>query len=428
MKGKLVITSFYIFFSPIMLLVNGVKDRFLPFKKWSIIIFITLYGSTMSIESAYDGYRHYQDVYDHYLNMSFNDYLNGLYNIITFKLNPGSQDVYKHTISYLVGSVFNAPYLFFVIVSFVYAYFFTSSILIVTRYFYQTKKTLLFLGFFFLFLLSKNVEGINTVRTWTGMWILVYACLKYYELKRIRYILLMLVPPLVHVGYFIFIFPVLLFLFIGNRPYLFILILTLSISANFLEPPQVNNLFIQTEVGAQKAKGYTRNELQSFNDIVENKLETGSRLYSAFQKGGLQKIALYFLVYTLVFSGIYLHKMNYYQKSIFSIGLLMLSFSNLFWFNYAVSNRSLIIATVFLLASMLITWLNPITTSLFHKPSGLLKMGLSTSLILFIPNMINNLSALLDFPSIYLFFSPFLVWANPSINLSIKEFIQFFLQ
>jgi len=113
--------------------------------------------------------------------------------------------------------------------------------------------------------------------------------------------------------------------------------------------------------------------------------------------------------------------MNGYQKTIFSIGLLTVTLSNISWYLYAVSNRSWIIGCVFILAAYLIARQDPKTASRFPYSQPIYKIGSHISLLLFIPYFVYNLSALLEFPSIYLLGLPFVAVLDPTMNMSMKE-------
>jgi hypothetical protein len=98
------------------------------------------------------------------------------------------------------------------------------------------------------------------------------------------------------------------------------------------------------------------------------------------------------------------------------------------WFLFAVSNRSQLVGMVFILASFLMSWQDPRTQHWYSGSSfSFLKIGMIASFIMFIPFIIYNLSAIIDFPSIFLLGTPFMVWIDPDVNLSIKEFIRLLL-
>jgi hypothetical protein len=145
--------------------------------------------------------------------------------------------------------------------------------------------------------------------------------------------------------------------------------------------------------------------------------------YNAYRRSGLQRWAPTTLVITLLASGFYFSRMTRYQRRIFSIGLLTLAFSNMTWFLFAVHNRSLEIATIFLLAAFLMTRLDPRTRRNFLNLPGYYKGGLHLTLLLFFPLLIFKLSVTSErFGFLSLIF-PFLAVLFPEANISFKEAI-----
>ena len=99
----------------------------------------------------------------------------------------------------------------------------------------------------------------QTVRIWTGMWVLLYAILSYHDSRKKRYLLLALTPPLIHVGFYALALPIWFVLFTGYRNIkLYFIIFIISIFAsNALQQTNFSSIASQTSVGASKIKGYT---------------------------------------------------------------------------------------------------------------------------------------------------------------------------
>jgi hypothetical protein len=237
-----------------------------------------VYGSTISLDFGNDGYRHLARVSDVYANMPFKQFIYEIFQILTFQATDSTaQDLYKHLLSYLCGAVLGMPFLFFPIVALVYGYFFSGSLLIVLKNFYDKEKTWLIIGFTFLLILYESLEGINTVRTWTGMWVLVYASLKYYKTKQKKYLLLMFIPPFIHVAYFAMALPAYVVLIFGNRKLVYTIIFVLSSFVSFINPANVTDNLQETELGSSKSKAYGIEE--EFN--IDSKIEKFSTKKSA---------------------------------------------------------------------------------------------------------------------------------------------------
>jgi hypothetical protein len=417
----------FAFTIPFVAVIRTIKSKSIRFKHQLLTLLIGIYGSTIVL-SASDGAVHLAAVYREYSDMSFKQFSYDIYLILSFQTtDTGASDLYKHFVSYLCGAVLQMPSLFFPIVCLVYGYFFSGSMLFVFKYFYRTKKSLAFWGIAFIFIMLKNVEGANTVRTWTGLWILVYACLKYYDTGKIKYIALMLVPPFVHFAYFIMAIPAYVVLVIGNWKKVFFTLFILSFFFSFLTPDvqDVSDTLSQTEIGAKKTTGYLVEEEKSVSDKFENSQSGGGNWYRAIVKSGITKYAVFLIIISIFFSGSYTNNMNKVETRLFSIGLLTLTLANVFWFYSALQNRSILVGVIFIFAAVLLYWQNPDRKidSMFFR-SKLISFMLYLSILLYIPFLIMKTSMLLGFISFYFLTAPFIVWIFPEVNMGIREFIK----
>lgn len=410
--------------APWALLVAAWKSSSQRERHWLLTFFVTLYGASMTIAydplgAGPDGVRHLLRVYTHYVGLGFGQFVEELGLILTLR-PPAStdDDVFIHVVSYVSGGLLGEPRFFFPIVAFTYGFFFTGSMLEVFKHIKSRPRGYIFVAFALLFVLIKNIEGVNTVRTWTGMWILVYACLRYYSTKQLRYVVLMFVPPLIHVAYLVLALPAWLVLLIGNKKKVFALIFVASSFTTFVNPGSIAEVLSESELGAAKVQGYY---IEEARDTTRGE---GQRVWSWLAQIGLQKWALNILIYTLLLKQVYFVAMNRRQSSLFSIGLLTLALSNSTWYLFAVSNRSWIIGAVFILAAYLSALQNPENRSRLPRSDPLYKAGLNISLLLFLPYFLYNLSTLLDFPSVYLIGLPFLAVLVPDSNMSLKEAAQ----
>ena len=202
--------------------------------------------------------------------MTFATFLSDLWHILTFQeaSDSGIRDLYKHVVSYFVGGVLGQPQLFFTVIAFVYGYFFTGSLLEIFRHVKWRHVNYIVLGLAAMLFLVKNIEGVNTVRTWTGLWVLVYACLRYYDTKKARYALMMLLPPFIHFGYFVMVLPALAVLVLGNKPRAYAVIFVLSSMTTFINPGDIVDVVSTTERGAAAVAGYYVEEQATFEDRV----------------------------------------------------------------------------------------------------------------------------------------------------------------
>jgi hypothetical protein len=393
------------------------------YRHWLLSLFLAVLGFVALTDRSGDAGRHLMAVEFVYANMPFGVFLEELWRILTFQLTEsGTKDVYKHVVSWFFGSVLDMPQLFFPFIATVYGYFFAGSVLHVFRHLELSRVNYVLLGLIAIFLFLRGIDAFFTVRTWTGMWILVYACLKYYERPRLRFLLMMFLPPFIHLGFFLLAIPAWIVLVFGSRPLLYTIIFAVSSVTTVLPVEEVTQQLAQTERGEAQVQGYYQDEQDSaVEEFMSFREQTN--WYNAYRRSGLQRWAPTTLVITLLASGFYFSRMTRYQRRIFSIGLLTLAFSNMTWFLFAVHNRSLEIATIFLLAAFLMTRLDPRTRRNFLNLPGYYKGGLHLTLLLFFPLLIFKLSVTSErFGFLSLIF-PFLAVLFPEANISFKEAI-----
>jgi hypothetical protein len=412
------------FIMPFLALVSTIKSKSARYKHQLLTLLIGLYGSTISLSEGNDGYRHLAKVSEVYSEMSFSQFWYEIFQILSFQITESSaQDLYKHILSFICGSVLEMPFLFFPIVALVYGYFFSGSVLEVLKGVghLKFKHYKLFWTFIILFIFYKNVEGVNTVRTWTGLWVLVFACLKYYSTKEKKYLLLMFIPPFIHFSYFIMALPAYAVLVLGNRPLTYATIFVLSSFVSFVNPSDVTKNLQETELGEHRQRAYEVEEKVGVNEKFTIQSQSNSIWYRQLAKLGVHNWAISLLCYTLIFSGVYKYKMTPYQKQFFSIGIITMALSNMTWFLYALSNRSSHVGAVFVLIALLLYWKNNLETV---QSNRLINFGLILSLFMFTPFLIHQVSNIFGYVSFYNLLAPFLVWIDSDINMSVREFVK----
>ncbi|MEO0877512.1 MAG: hypothetical protein AAFY48_23165, partial [Bacteroidota bacterium] len=205
---KLSISALLMAISPFLSLVVGLRSRDMHYKRWLLVLFITIFGSLIVLDQGTDGLVHQGRVYEYYMNHSFDQFFTELMAMLRLEPIKGTKgDVYIHVLSYLLGTVIGLPGLFHVVVAFVYGYFFSGVIIYLLAKLPQLKYRYLFYFFALIFIIWEGIDGINQFRTQTGIWILVYGALGYYETRKWKYLFLMLLPPLCHVAFLIMALP-----------------------------------------------------------------------------------------------------------------------------------------------------------------------------------------------------------------------------
>jgi hypothetical protein len=422
MNRRLVISGILMLFLPLLTLIQGLFSKDVQYKRWIIIFFIAIYGSVINVAPGSDGFSHLSRVESYYTALSFPQFLKDIIDILTFTLNDNLKgDLYIHLISYLVAGVLGTTKLFFVFVSFIYAYFYTGALFRIIKLTPKFRYSWLFYGFLTVFVLWKTIEGINTVRTWTGLWVLMYACVSFYETKKFKYFILMFVPPLIHVGWFVMAMPAWFVTIFGTWSRTYSVLFFISFAFNILNPSTVTEQLEESELGANKVKGYYVEEEMTTNQKLTQSRERGSRFYKAYSKAGLNAWAVNTLAIVVILGGYYNKKMTFLESQIFSIGLLTKVLSSSTWFLFALSNRSSIASGLFLMAAFILM----AQRGLFNDENGQFKKfekyALTIIFLFMVPYILLKLSELFDFCSLFLISSPFIVWFSAESNISMKE-------
>lgn len=412
--------------APWMLIVSMFSARTFRQQKLLGALFTAVLASLMDLGTG-DGFRHQLMVEEYYAHLSFDAFSDELIQILTFRVTEsGARDVYKHVLSFVVGGVLGVPKLFFPIVGFVYGYFFTGAMLLVLRHLRPRRSNYVVLAFVVVFFMLKGVVDFYTVRTWTGMWVLFYGCLRYFESRERRYLFLLVVPPFIHFAYFIMVLPAWAVVLLGNRRLAYAVLYVASSVTTFVPVDTATDAFSQTELGAKEMEAYRVSEAEAGAAGTERfaELQQKTNWYNAFRKAGLQRWGPALLVYIMLLTGVYLSRMNRFHSSVFSVGLLMLTVSNLTWFVYALHSRTLIVAMVFLVGGYILARLDPSTQGHFRGLPPYYRWGLHLSLLFFAPWTLFNLSVLADRVSVFMVGLPFLVWFNPEFNLAVKDLLR----
>jgi len=419
------------FISPVLGLLYGLKSKSLAYMRWSIFGFVVIYGSLFSRFQLGDGAVHWDNVYNHYQYLDFSVFWSELLDIMSLDHSREvNDDPYIHILSYFVGTVLNAPGLFFVFVGAVYGYFYSGVAVKIIGYINWKSK---YNKFYFIFFLAILVLWIfplkmQTVRSWTGMWVLLYAILSYHETRKKKYWLLALVPPLFHIGFLALAFPIWFVLFSGYRNFkvYFIIFISSIFFSNALRQTSFSSLASQTKVGKSKVDSYMLDEARQQlkrNNIVINK--SGSNFYRRSQNLNIQKSVVSGII---IFIFIFLRKKGFgeIEKTLFSYGLAMASFANFFTSVYAVHNRGWPIASILILSSLVIFLsknnLNSIGFSLFK-----IKLPLFIFTIGLIPFGLFLISNALSYTSPFAFFLPVFSWMDSEMATNIRAVLGLFL-
>lgn len=411
--------------SPAFVLWSDLKNHNVEVKKWSLILFVTFVGSVITIEPAFrgaDGAKLWLKVYTTYSWMDFGLFMDGLWGILVFDPPDYAQgDVYIHVLSYLLGGMLDLPGLFFVVVAFVYGYFFSSSIFKIFSYLPKGKLPILFYGFAVVFIFWKNVEAFQAVRTWTGMWILFYGVLSYFEKKEKKYLLVMSLPPLFHFSFFIMMIPawIVVLFKVPHRYRIFALVFFMSFlftaSHGFIDRHlSVNPL------GEGRVSAYSVEDVEEHYSIAKYQQSTW---YLQLKKLGVQTWARDVLIFTVILTGIYFTRMSLLERNMFSVGILTVSLSNVGILLYALHNRAGEIGGLFVLGAFVLFLIREIREHRNLRFNSIQWPLFWFSFVLLTPFLIYKAATLIYFVSLFVLVFPFVPWFYPDMNISIREFL-----
>lgn len=419
------------FIAPVVTLISILRSVGHEGKRFLLTLLIVVYGVTLPLTERADGFRHKQMVINEYMDMSWARFVDDLVKILTFEVSSSSTDVYKHVISYISGAIFSAPFLFFFIVSLVYGYFYSGVVLQIFRNyrFNSASLGLFFWGFVTLFFLNKGVEGIQTVRTWTGLWVLLYAVMMYDSTQNRKYLFLLLFPPLIHFGYFLMAIPAYLILIFGIRHKLIALVFILSTSINFYNPETLaNSTFRNFSLINLKINQYERSEeeltMEALLDRKNQKNNIERTWYKKLEIGGYFKWVNNLLMYVLIFFQIAPRFMNRLEQRLFAIGLATLAGSNVLFFIFAASNRMHVIGLTFILASLVMLFIRSRDFQFFTRQNSFFKAALGSYFILSIPQFIYLVSFFLSQISAYMILLPFVPMIDDGANIALIDVIK----
>lgn len=394
------------------------------FRKSVLILTITLFGATIILPEGADGYKMNQSVEEHYGDISFNQWLFELKKILIFSPEPGTKgDVFSHAISYLLGSILMMPQLYFTLVSFIFGYFFINGLSKIFQTGQIPSKSLLAWSLVIILITYRFLDTMQTVRTWTGLWILFNGVLGYHQTGKKKYLLLMLAAPMIHVAYFAMALPAYAIVFFKwIKPEFFIIAYIFSFFLSINHGVIINQL-VKSDLGSDKVASYYREE-GNYN-IDERKIKA-SNFYVKYGKGWALSKAPNFLAFSLIIFGFYSkRKMTSLELSIFSTGILMATMANFMSFIPALYFRTSINAGIYIIATSVLLLLRG---ELLKGTGWLFPFRIASlwiSIFIFVPYLIYVFANMIQFTSMYMILFPFFSMFS-ELNFSIRELISYF--
>lgn len=432
MKNKVQKGSLILLFllSPLLGLVSLFKTKNEKLITFFGTLFFVLLGSMFVYVDETDGYTHLQNAKEYYSAMSMADFFHKAYEILTFNSTIGATDIYLHCISFISASLLQIPEFIHVFAGFVLGYFFTKSVLLVLKGNLFEKKGNILIAFITLFLLMKSAGALNSIRMWTGMWILFYGTYSLAITKNKKYFFTILLAVVVHFSYSVILIPVIVaFLFRKWKRILVAIYVTsffTSTSFSFF-----SEYVPQTDLFEYKQK-YTVVDSDEKADLFEESAQVAEKeaaslnFYKVYGEVNYLNYSIVGLSFMLVI--FYLSKRSDFKLNfLVATGIGLYSFANIVAFSPSLQGRTKMIAATFILAAAIHLQLTLKNYRLDLTTLKRLNTGLIIFLISAIPAFLFQVSDLLNSISCFLLALPQLSWILGDQDVSIRNAIGLFL-
>jgi len=419
------LTVLLLFISPLLALFSAIRDLQWRNKKLIIILFFTIYGSLITYNDGSDA-ESYIRLLDLYSNMSISDFFLWLKHIITFDPLPGSpSDVYVHCLAFFTVSMFGIKGLFFPLVGTIYGYFYALALSKVLVWNNKHKITLAVLFIIILFIIHRSVTSFQTVRTWTGMWVLFNGVFGYHQTKDRKYFYLMLCSPLVHFAYFVIAVPAFIALFVKKIPTKAIIILyTVSFFTGF-DPSGVLESAKENSLAEEKVGAYYRESAagEAIDPILQNREDTTAVWYLKYGKTESVYYGGHAFAILLILGGFFKGKMTPLEIGIFATGLFMATLANFGSFSYAFYSRTMANAVLYILAAITLMAIRGAFQPKNVRNPIMIQFLQWICIFIFVPKIVFFIAEFLIMTSVFMLGFPVLGWIDNDLNVSIRDII-----
>ena len=417
-----------LFVSPILALFNILKLK----NNRDITFFGTLFfgmiGSLYIYSDGNDGFKHRFLVEQNYIGMSFNEFLSQSYDILTFNAGEGTADFYLHILSFIAGSIFNIPELLHVLAGLILGYFYTKSVLLIIEDNVQQKKNYILMGLIVLLLLIKSISALNSIRMWTGMWVLFYGTYGWAKTKNIKYFTAILFSTVVHFSYVVIIIPVAISYLIRERKRLLVLIYIISFFTSF-GFSYFESFVPKSELFEAKQEQYaidSEEKAERFEKRYEDAkvINSNKSFYSA---SGQENYVNYSIVGLTILMLFFYLKKESDKNFIFliSVGAGLYAFSNVVAFSPSLQGRTKVIAATFLLAAAIQLYYTLYRYRLSINARKRFDFGLICFLLSSTTMVLYQISFILQGFSFFLLMFPELSWLLGDNDFSLRKALDF---
>jgi hypothetical protein len=356
------------------------------------------------------------------MGMSFEMFLNQMYDILSFSASDSVKDPYLHIISYVSTSILGQPELIHVFSGLILGFFFTKSILLILKKILKEEKSQILIATILFLLIFRSLTSLNSIRMWTGMWVFFYGTFSYASTKEKKYLIVILFSIFVHFSYLIVLIPFLVAYLLRKRTrfltifYLISFVLTLNFAS-------IESLIPKTILFESQQKTYvitSEDDVDRYAERAEKYSKINQNFYVQFGEGFFKSYTIVGLSFLLL---LFFNNQNadFCFNFLMSSGIGIFSFSNLVAFSPALSGRLKTIATLFILASLV----HLLHTLKNYKLSERKKTVLTRFLVLFlitsVPMVLFQISYLLQMLSFYFIIFPPISWFIGDLDFSIRD-------
>ncbi|WP_323027647.1 hypothetical protein [Gelidibacter japonicus] len=389
-------------------------------------LFFGLVGSVFVYVEGTDGSTHLTQAKEYYSNMSLVEFFKKAYEILTFSSIEGATDIYLHCLSYVSSSILQIPELIHVFAGFVLGYFFIKSVLLVLKNNLRSKKSYILIGFIVLFLLIKSIGALNSIRMWTGMWILFYGTYSWAITKEKKYLYVILFSIFVHFSYAVILIPVIAAYALQKQKRVLVTLYILSFFAtvgfSFFAP-----YIPESDLLANKQSIYTidsdeDSERYELKTIDAKQVRQSQTFYKAFGEVNYLNYSIVGLSLILVYF--------YFDKNadlklnfLIAVGMGLYAFANIVAFSPGLQGRTKAIAALFILAAAIHLQLTLRHYRISLRKLNSIRIGLVLFLISAIPMFLFQISYIFQNISFFSLLFPQISWYLGDADYSIRTAI-----
>lgn len=335
------LTLFFLFpFGLLFYSFNNIKEYWAKNAFWA---FITYFGFTFVIISeGNDAYQYWLD-----LNNMYYDRTTVSEFFSTFYSTHSGIDIFQPLITYLVSFFTNSSKVLFAVFGFVFGYFYSRIIWLLMKL-NEYKLDINISILIFCCALVIPFWFIGGVRFWTASIIYIYAILHYiFSARKNKYLLLIILTPLVHFSFFL---PATIFgiyYLFGNRLYVYYLLFIMTIFVSELDITYFSDLATSyfPELLKERVTGYLNEDYAT--SVKENSLSLN------------WYVNLYINLLTwfnrVIISLIFFYLAKKKNIPLLSFSLLFSAFANIL-ITVPSGSRFLTISNMFLLATIIILY------------------------------------------------------------------------